>query len=1027
MRLPAKALAASQPMKENVPGPIVAVRGRSGNWLGRGWLEHPEGVYRMTPTLRARGPVFADYRVEYELTNGCYVAEMRIIAGTEVALVTEEFDTGAGAFKFSLYEGLQPDTGRWRGHSGRPAFAPGYGGGRSGKEAVSPLKYDREGQIFGLAGWMTWWPDTGFYWGVYNSNNPRSDYLGIFRVRSGQWRNPTWPGIVMSRKPDLVATFGLGAGKRQWGLYNSTAAEAIPGLIPDVELPEKLDTAEKVLVNNRLRTQMRETSRSPLNRAMIKYGEMPLDKYKDWILDWPGADADVYPRMFVAPGQLETVRERALAYPPIKARLGAHTAKPLTYLVTGNEAMGRQLYDAPQGGDYNWMGQMLRMQTDVTEWLEGEGDTGTAMHNLHGQIRIRGNALRYDAAGAVKELTPAERRRLRALMAFEAHKAADLDWVPFGTGFHLGNPNMPTAVAATIGLCGAALPSHPYAGEWMDRAYRYIRDTLNGFVAPGGAWNECPHYQMDASLQQILQLATALKNTGYADLYREPKLKATMRYAAEIWTPVDTRTGYRVMPSIGHSGLESTALFGWMAAGTRDSDPGFAAEQQWMWANGGKLMNYPFDELVIDPAAPTQAPAFISRNFPGFGVILRSGAPAPDETYLSFRAGYWTSHYEDGDQGSLVLYARGAPLCLDFASQYAPTVGRQYMHNRVSFNHRYSRDSGRITAFAAGPRADYARGRVSTTTLMQLPETPEEEAELHRTGVLQPNTMPPTETVKPINWDRQVLFIKDPDPAAPNYLVLRESFSGNTTLPTDWNLWTLATGVTWEGNRATAAAMFGGVLLDVVMLDPTRPAWSTGEWAHKFLPGNTTVQGWKDANPDKPYEERQKLLRVAQGPGQCYFAVLYPRLATEQAPTVTAVADGKAAKVEHVGGMDLVILLPDAVPVQAEGVMAQAAAATVSRRKGSLTLSLLDGTSLMVEGQGGFAQAGAGSATLIFTPTELTLTTDGAARELELALPARWLAAALPADCPFALKERRGGSWVLAVPAGKAAMTVTLP
>jgi hypothetical protein len=443
-----------------------------------------------------------------------------------------------------------------------------------------------------------------------------------------------------------------------------------------------------------------------------------------------------------------------------------------------------------------------------------------------------------------------------------------------------------------------------------------------------------------------------------------------------------------------------------------------------MWQHGGALLMYPFDELVIDPAAPAKAPAFTSRNFPGFGAILRSGAPDPKETYLSFRAGYWQSHYEPGDQGSLIFYAKGAPLCLDFSSQYAPTVGRPYMHNRVSFNHRYSLDNGGITAWASGSRADYARGRVTTTTLMQLPETPEEEDALRAKGVLLPNTMPPTETVKPINWDRQIVFVKDPDPLAANFAVLRESFSGNTTLPTDWNLWTLASNVTWDGNRAVATSLFGGVLLDVAMLEPAAPAWSTGEWAHKFLPGMMSVEGWKAAFPGKPYEERQKLLRMKQGPGQGYFAVLYPRLPTEKAPEITAVAGGKAAKIVHASGMDFVVLLPTAEKVEADGISATATAAVVSKRKGTLTLTLLDGAMLMVDGQAGIAQDKPGSVTLTLATKELTVATDGATREVEVALPAAWLQAPLPAESSVKVKERRQGSIVLTVPAGKASVTL---
>ena len=997
LRLPLTPLTADAPKLEGLPGPILTVRGRSGKWLGRGWLELPGGVTRIAPELRAAGPVFADYHVEYEGPAGRYLVDLRLVTGADVALVSEQYDTGAGAFKFSLYEGLHPDTGRWRGHSASPQFAPDYKGFFSELEAVSPLKYDREGWVFGLAGWMTWWPDTGFYWGVFDSKNPQSDYLGIFRSHSGQWLNPVWPGVEMSKAPDLVASFGLGCGRRQWGLYSSTAAEAISATGKNRE--------------------------SGLNRAMIASGEMPLDKYKDWILDWPGADQDTYPRMFVAPGQLEAVRQRVQAWPDAQERLKTVFGMWSRYLATDDEKLGQDLVEAPAGDDYNWMGLQRRLQWDVTEWLDGEGDCGNAMHNLHGQIKGRTNALRYDVVASVKSLTPEQRRKLRALEAFESSKIADPDWIPFGTGFHLGNPNMPTAVAATLGVCGAALPSHPYAQQWMDRAYRYVRDTINSFTAPGGAWNECPHYQMDASLQQILQLAVALKNTGYADLFQEQKLRDTMAYAAEISTPPDARIGARRLPSFGHTPLESTSLWGWMASQTREVDPAFAANQQWMWNESGRLIMYPYDELEIDPNGGAEAPHYTSRAFPGFGAVLRSGSPDPRETYFCLRGGYWSSHYETADWGNFILYAKGAPLCLDFASQYGPTVNRPFMHNRISWNHQVSSDSGTVTAFATGEKADYLRCTTQTQRLFDLPETPEEEQKLYEERVLLPNSSPPSKQVPTATWDRRVVLVKDADVMKPNYLVLRDSFSGNTTLPTDFNLWSLANEVKWEGGRALVTAMYGGVLLDVVMLEPAAPQWVTGEWAHKYLPGNTAGL-WQAHNPGVPFEERQKLLRVPQGPGGGYLTVLYPRLAEENPPQVQALPDGAGARVVTALGADTILLLPQPGTAAATGATLEGSAAVMREQPGLLALSLLEGTRLAWGNDWQISQKQANGGVSLEVGTTLRLATSGAAREVVLTVPEAWVGGQWPEDSALKLAKREGNVWTLEVPAGEARVEI---
>jgi hypothetical protein len=443
-----------------------------------------------------------------------------------------------------------------------------------------------------------------------------------------------------------------------------------------------------------------------------------------------------------------------------------------------------------------------------------------------------------------------------------------------------------------------------------------------------------------------------------------------------------------------------------------------------MWQESGRLLQYPYDELEIDPQGAAAAPHYTSRAFPGFGAVLRSGNPDPRETYFCLRGGYWSSHYEPADWGTFILYAKGAPLCLDFASQYSPTVGRQYMHNRISWNHQESSDGGGVTAFATGDRADYLRCTTTTQTLFTLPETPEEEQKLYEQRVLLPNTPPPSQHISPAIWDRRVVLLKDPDVTAPNYLVLRDSFSGNTTLPTDWNLWSLSSEVKWEGNHAVATALYGGVLLDVFLLEPAAPRWVTGEWAHHFLPGNTAPL-WQAQHQGVPFEERQKLLRVQQGPGGGYLAVLYPRLAGEAAPRVEALPAGAGAKIVTALGADLVLLLPQPGTATAEGATLEGSAATVRQQPGRLILSLQEGTHLTYAGPWGIVQpTAAGGVNLEAGPT-LRLSTTGAARTVTLTVPAAWADAPWPAHAPLQRTARQGNVWTLAVPAGEAAVEIS--
>jgi hypothetical protein len=289
---------------------------------------------------------------------------------------------------------------------------------------------------------------------------------------------------------------------------------------------------------------------------------------------------------------------------------------------------------------------------------------------------------------------------------------------------------------------------------------------------------------------------------------------------------------------------------------------------------------------------------------------------------------------------------------------------------------------------------------------------------------LLPNTSPPSKQIPPATWDRRVVLLKDPDVTAPNYLVIRDSFSGNTTLPTDWNVWSLSSDVKWEGNHAVATALYGGVALDVFMLEPAAPQWTTGEWAHHFLPGNTAPL-WQALHKGVSFEERQKLLRVPQGPGGGYLAVLYPRLAAEPAPRVEALPDGAGAKIVTPLGTDLALLLPQPGTATAGEATLEGSAATVRRQAGRLVLSLQEGTRLTATGPWEISQPTAAGGVYVEAGPTLRISTTGAARPVTLTVPDAWLGAQWPEPAAIKLSARQGHLWTLQVPAGEAAVEVT--
>jgi hypothetical protein len=142
-------------------------------------------------------------------------------------MVKETFDLGAPSaardqhFCFSLYDGFEPDTLRWRGRYWDKTLAVNNpaAGYKLYQEAVAPLDYKRDRSLVRLLGLFCWWPETAHYWAVYRKDAPEGDLVGVFRARAGYWRNPTCLFLDQRAKPDLAAR-----SARPWQSRLSTAS-----------------------------------------------------------------------------------------------------------------------------------------------------------------------------------------------------------------------------------------------------------------------------------------------------------------------------------------------------------------------------------------------------------------------------------------------------------------------------------------------------------------------------------------------------------------------------------------------------------------------------------------------------------------------------------------------------------------------------------------------------------------------------------------------------------------------------------
>ncbi len=304
-----------------VPAPLLAVRGRSGKWLGRGWLETPHHVVAYKIALTDDGPVFKRVRAHYQFDNGYYDCTITLRSGEDVVHFHEEFDMGAPSadrdshFCFSIYQGLQPDTVRWTGWYVDKKFNPnGAVWLDPTKEAVFPVDYAHPGPMLRLFGLFYWWEQSACYYGAYKQNDPQSDLIGVFPERPGHWSNPTVLSLESRKGPDLVVKapirLPIPKGVTDGVEYRSSymSGSLAPGS------PETRGIREWGLLLSRPADAIAakpEFTNSGIRKAWTRYGQNPLDKIKDMTLIWPDPGARAYPRGAVTAAELPDLRVRA--------------------------------------------------------------------------------------------------------------------------------------------------------------------------------------------------------------------------------------------------------------------------------------------------------------------------------------------------------------------------------------------------------------------------------------------------------------------------------------------------------------------------------------------------------------------------------------------------------------------------------------------------------------------------------------------------------------------------------------------
>ncbi len=970
-----------------LPAPILSFRSGSSNaWWGAGRVLSERRVSAWRVKTTARGPAFVEmvYELDYE-GGGYYRAIVRLADRVPMARVIEEYDLGRmeggtgvdslspthdwrsgpgghatekDLWELDLTRGWQPDTVE-------KATAWGNGGGGD-LGAFVPLAEFKASFLMNAGAYGA---DRISLFGLCRAADIQvgSAYpgVGITPLHNGFWRRamdleiarpgpaqatlllpmtrtpPRWvessPFCVAPQDPTRPYTYA----RRQWGL--------VLGALPVTILARQGDSSS-------CRTY----------QARLTYGTVGLDRYKDYILEWPldGAPGrpeakPSYPRVFVKADQIKKYRAALTPDNPLTLPMTNRS-----YALSGNAALMK-----PAQVDRTIAG----LQTLIFSAV------GYAAQSHHACCDAGSVLVGADDALGYPELSAIQYKTLRTKLALLAYLFTEPDVNGQGSGSHTGNPNMSLARQGWITDAIALLPDHPLYGAWRDYMTAWTAFKFADNMAPAGGWVEPGTYQ-EWGYQRLIWSVLGLEAMKVKELERVRAYHlANSDFYMNLLTPVDPRWSARMIPGFGNNATHYTSMWLDSAAAAEAGNPKLASELMWAWSVNGRQMS----DAMVGMARPwiqPREPALTSRYFPGFGLVFRAHQ-GPEETYMLFRSGFLWSHWTV-DQGNVALYSKGAVLLPPQPYTYFTSLLPEHsQYNDIRFGHpanefRYDWPDSNILDYRFGERAQYAWASAGYPAWFITP------------GITEgfgagPTLLPgPAQTEGEFWWNRQVAFLVGKTATSPNYFVFHDTIKGEGRLAQWFNLDLLGrkANVQAQGNRLAVSTEWP-VSLDLAFADKRvlapvlaeedqllnvhssiyGPTWFAATQGKAMSPNWGRADG-KPVDPVSrmvPDVERHVLVRIPADAGAEHFWLAYPRNPGEAAPTFERLASN-VVKIVHSEGVDYVLLSPAHDRFEGQDVLLEGQAAVLRVAPEAVTFSLLGGAGRVgykgqvFEGVGGF-------------------------------------------------------------------------
>ena len=927
-----------------VPGPVVALRAPDGTWFGGSRLYGKTKVTGYSARVTEQGPVLAEVAMRYTYEGGSVLTlTARLAAGDSQLLwdTHSSADKAEDGWEITLNRGLGALALAWTGK-----FVNNKWGKLNEKRDIT-LDQEPAGTVVSLEPWADWWDGcTGTTWTLKAEGQGE-----VFKVASrepGDWVEPLAPGTL-----------------RDWG-----------GWVHKLINLRREANGELLLQVSNAAGWRKWQIGGPQNAVGYR-----LNVVKDYALEWPG-DAGTHPRMFLTRQEMEKAREQNRpALPKLLASLKPYWTEDPKWTPSYHECAALSAYllsaDPQVAAETDLLGRFRKVML-----LPKTFDT------MRSTCAV---TIMYDTLIEDPLVPEQERPELRARMANLGYKLADPATWSCERGYRSYNLNMSVANVLNLGMVASAIPTHPMAKEWAQPALAMLESMLNE-VGPGGEWGESVTNYTGVTVSSMLAFAIAARNAGFHDFVNDPRMKKLLLFHTKMYTPRDPRgggqrvAGFRALPPHGRAGAGNReSLAGGMARAALQSDPQYSSYLQWAWLGEGAPTLYHdsrlggLEYLYLDKSLPAVQPPWASDLFPLAGTVMRNGLGTGNEHQINLITGDFSHAIFASETGAFAtIFSYGKPVAGSFAGGYAER--EEYLMSRVCLarglepleqrkgnggyagfpynleesatgkrvvkeEHHFGEKDGlaTVSAFSALPRQDYTAADI----LMK-----------YKRGVswdlvqdLPPWPPVPQAGKPPVDWRRQVLFLKDDDPAGANYLLLRDTVTGGQ--PTMWQMWTVSDKVgtpeeaqdvaaflkdkpgdaivpprELRGNRFTAVGQFD-VDVEYYIATPSDTPLYTLRWGTKY--NNSPIQG---------FSEYHDLLHLQRPDDGAYFVAFFPRKRSSEVPAFSTLGGGTIIKVSGAFGTDYGFLSALPGEGESEGVSFKGTAGSVQDRGNGLALSL---------------------------------------------------------------------------------------